>query len=139
MKNIAWKEEYNVGCESVDLAHKKIFSVIRKVDQLVNYNEYERDKFACIEAIKFLREYTITHFMQEEAFMKELGYQGYDKHKEIHDALREKTLPHLIKELERTEFSRESVKKFLATFIAWLSGHILIEDRAITGRTKRRS
>lgn len=134
MGEIQWKDEYNVGCDYVDSAHKKLFSVIRRVENLIRGNDYERDKFACIEAIKFLKEYTITHFSQEEAFMKEQGYEGLEFHKKLHDELREVTLPELVAELESTEYARESVRKFVSVFIGWLSAHILIEDRAITGK-----
>ncbi len=134
MEEILWKEEYNVGCDYVDSAHKKLFSVIRRVENIIHDNNYEKDKYACIEAIKFLSNYTLTHFAQEEAFMREVGYAGLPMHKKIHDELRENTLPSLITELEDTDYSRDVVIKFVSIFVGWLTGHILIEDRAITGK-----
>ncbi len=134
MNDMQWKEEFNVGCDYVDKAHRKLFSVLRKVEDLLQGNDYEKNKFACVEAVKFLYDYTKTHFAQEEAFMREVGYKGYEMHKELHDNLREVTIPALDEELRKNDYSPEAVQQFVGVFTGWLTGHILVEDRAITGK-----
>lgn len=129
-----WKDEYNVGVDYVDNAHKKLFSVLRKMVTLYSENDPEKNRHASVEAVKFLKNYTLQHFEQEEAYMKSIGYEGYATHKSLHDNLRENTLPALEKELVDTDFSLDAIGHFIGIFAGWLSGHILIEDRAITGR-----
>ncbi len=46
-----------------------------------------------------------------------------------------KTTPALESELQSQNYSVESVQHFLGICVGWLNGHIMIEDRAITGRT----
>lgn len=136
MEELLWKEEYNVGCDYVDKAHQKLFSVFRRVERLLGEDDYEKNRFACIEAVKFLYSYTASHFAQEEAYMRETGYEGYDMHKKLHDDMSLVTLPALDKVLVESDYSEESMREFIAFFAGWLTGHILIEDRAITGRVK---
>lgn len=132
-----WKKEYNVGVDYIDNAHKKLFGVLRKTIQLISDEDYEKNKHACIEAIKFLQNYTATHFEQEEGYQRSINYKGYETHKKLHDNLRYTVLPHLAHELDIADYGRESIEEFLAIFAGWLAGHILIEDRAITGKLSR--
>ena len=134
MEEMKWKDEYNVGCDYVDKAHQKLFSVLRKVEALLEQNDYNKNRFACVETIKFLYDYTKTHFAQEEAFMRETGYSGYEMHKKLHDNLRDVTVPALDTDLRQNDYSKESVAQFIGVFTGWLAGHILVEDKAITGR-----
>lgn len=134
MGELTWRDEYNVGCDIVDSAHRKLFGVLRKVEALLREKDFEKNKFACIEGMKFLQNYTETHFRQEEGYMLSIGYEGYEHHKKLHDELREETLPVLEKKLEASDYSRESMKEFVGVFAGWLAGHILIEDQAIAGK-----
>lgn len=127
-----WKEEYNIGCDYVDTAHKKLFGILWKVMDLLAEQDYEKNKYACVEAIKFLYNYTATHFAQEEAFMREIGYSGYEAHRKVHEEIKNQTVPMHDKVLTESDYSKEAVREFIAFFTGWLTGHILVMDRAIT-------
>lgn len=133
-QEIEWRDEYNVGCEYVDNAHRKLFSVIRKLVALCRDKDFEMNRFGCEETIKFLHNYTQTHFAQEEGFMREVDYKGYPMHKHLHDTLREETLPMLEAKLAESNYSKEAISEFVGVFVGWLTGHILVEDQAITGK-----
>lgn len=130
-----WKKEYNVGCDYIDNAHHKLFKILWKVIDLLSEQEYEKHKYACIEAIKFLYSYTATHFAEEESYMREIGYAGYEAHKKVHDEMKNETVPMHDKILQESNYSKESVREFLGFFIGWLTGHILVMDRAITDKS----
>lgn len=66
--------------------------------------------------------------------MRSINYSGYAVHKGLHDNMLRNTLPALEKELEEQDYSPEAVQHFLGICVGWLNGHIMIEDRAITGR-----
>lgn len=134
MSELVWKDEYNVGCDYVDKAHMNLVSKLRETVALCMEENYEKNKKACIDSINYLKEYTITHFSQEEAFMKQVGYEGFEIHKKLHDELRDETVPGFEKMLYDNDFSRETVLQFLGVFAGWLTSHILIEDQAITGK-----
>lgn len=129
---IKWNDRFNIGVDSIDKAHQKLFSIVGK---LVALNEDEaKQRHACQEGIKYFRNYTLKHFADEEAYMQSIGYSGYAIHKSLHDSMRDKTLPALEAELEEQGYSVESVQHFLGICIGWLNGHIIVEDRAITGK-----
>lgn len=100
--------------------------------------EEQKNRHICEEGIKYLKNYSMQHFAEEEAYMRSIGYKGYEMHKRLHDNMRDKTLPSLERAMEKSDFSAESVGQFVGICLAWLTGHIMVEDRAITGRVASR-
>ena len=133
MQQLHWQDRFNIGVEIVDQAHRRLFAIVEKVMDL--YVEKHENKFACIEGIKYFKAYAIKHFAEEEAYMREIGYDGYLSHKRIHDRMKRETLPELERALYASDFSTETVQRFIGVCTGWLTGHILIADRAITGKT----
>lgn len=133
MQQIHWQDRFGIGVEAVDQAHRRLFSIVEKIMEL--YIERHEDKFACVEGIKYFKAYAIKHFAEEEAYMREIGYPGYLDHKRHHDRMKQKTLPALEQALYDSDFSTEAVQRFIGVCTGWLTGHIIIEDRAITGKT----
>lgn len=130
MKEVEWDERYRVGVAVIDSAHQKLFVIVRRL-VLLSENE-QRSRWACEESVKYLKSYTLRHFAEEEAYMRQIGYDGYEVHKKIHDDMREVQLPTYEKELVATGFSSEAVQHFVGFCIGWLTGHIMMEDRKIT-------
>lgn len=131
-KEIKWNKRFDIGVDSIDKAHRKLFSIVHKLSCL-NENE-NNGPWACAEGIKYFKNYAITHFAEEEAYMKSIGYKGYEMHKRLHDDMRDKTLPALEKDLKTSKYSKESIHHFLGICLGWLTAHIMIEDRAIAGK-----
>ena len=135
-KETEWDKRFNIGVHSIDNAHRKLFSIVRKLIRLSR--DENNGQWACAEGIKYLKNYTIEHFTDEEAYMRSIGYEGYKVHKRLHDDMRYKTLPALEKDLTESTYSQESIQHFLGICLGWLTAHILIEDRAITGKISNR-
>lgn len=131
---IEWHPRYELGMEEIDREHKKLFSIIHKVMELAENGEDRRAKYACREGVKFFRNYTLGHFAHEEKFMESLNYGGYERHKKIHDDLKNNLLPSMEKELEENDYSMDTVRHFLGICAAWLTTHIMGEDQAIMNR-----
>ena len=129
---LIWNNDFNIGVDVIDNAHQKLFSIVQRIMKLVNENNNQQ--LACAEGIKFFKNYTAQHFSEEEAYMRSINYPGYAMHKKLHDNLRDKTLPTLEQNLKDTDYSTESIERFLGICIGWLTGHIMIEDKAITAR-----
>ena len=135
-KEAEWNNRFNIGVDSIDNAHRKLFSIVRK---LINLSRNENNgKWACAEGIKYFKSYAIEHFTDEENYMKSISYEGYEQHKSLHDDMRYKTIPALEKDLTRSGYSQESIHHFLGICLGWLTAHIMIEDRAITGKAANR-
>lgn len=132
MKELSWNEQFNIGVEVVDRAHAGLF---RRVAKLIDIVEHEANcQNACRESIRFLEDYTMTHFSEEEIYMRSVRYKGYEKHKKIHDNFRDITLVSLKKQLEASGYSPAVVERFVSVLVGWLTGHIMAEDQAITGK-----
>ncbi len=133
MQPFQWQDRFNIGVDIVDQAHRRLFSIVQRIMEL--YVERHENKFACVEGIKYFKAYALKHFAEEEAYMREIGYANYLLHKRLHDRMRRETLPALERELYASDFSTEAVQHFIGVCTGWLTGHIMIEDRAITGKT----
>lgn len=131
MQQIQWQDRFNIGVEVIDQAHRRLFTIVQKIMDL--YVERHEDKFACVEGIKYFKAYALKHFAEEETYMRRIGYPGYQAHKKIHDRMKLETLPELERLLYASNFSTEMVQRFIGVCTGWLTGHILMEDRAITG------
>lgn len=133
---LEWSDEYKIGDESIDNAHKQLFSVVNQILQNCMNRNYEQNEKNCTEAIRFLKDYAVKHFKEEEAFQLSVGYAGYKMHKKVHDDMRDIVIPALEKEVAVKGYSTEALEHFTGTIAGWLAAHILIEDQAITGKTK---
>lgn len=133
MSEVKWNDRFNIGVEIVDRAHRKLFSIVGKLLSLTE--DAEKQKHACQEGIKYFKSYTMKHFAEEEAYMREIGYQDYEIHKSLHDNMQNHTIPSLEQEMESQNYSAESIQHFLGICVGWLNVHIMIEDCAITGKT----
>ncbi|MCI9165579.1 MAG: response regulator [Oscillospiraceae bacterium] len=131
-----WKDEYNIGVEMIDKEHQRLFKIINK---LFAFREEEKDsQWTCQEGIKYFRSHAMKHFIDEEAYMLSIGYEGLEQHRLIHKGFRENTLPALEQELERTGYAPDAVNHFLGVCAGWLIGHTLTEDLSITGKHMRK-
>lgn len=129
-----WLDDYNVGVEYLDNAHREMFRVIYKFREIINDKDEMHRQAVCASMLRYLVKYTNQHFKQEEDYMLAHKYEGYEIHKHLHDNMRAHTLPYLIHELEEKKYADESIDKFTSMICGWLVGHILVEDRAITGK-----
>ncbi len=127
-----WREEYNIGVDSIDQEHQRLFKIINKLFTLKDAGK--DGQWACQEGVKYFKGHAMKHFADEEAFMASIGYKGLEQHRRIHQGFRENTLPALERELEKSEYSQDAVDHFLGVCAGWLIGHTLTEDSCITGK-----
>lgn len=128
---LIWKDEYNIGVDIIDNEHQRLFQIINNLFMLGKQNRNNPKAYQ--DGIKFLKEHTMSHFEDEELYMRSIQYGGLEKHRRVHKGFREDTLPALEEELIREAYSPVSVEHFLGVCAGWLIGHTLTEDRAIVG------
>lgn len=133
---LIWEDRFNIGVDSIDREHKKLFSVLNRM--LLYKDHGEKNQWVCMEGIKYFKDHAMKHFTEEEAYMASIGYVGFETHRRVHDNFRKKTLPALEKELKQTNYSEDAINHFLGVCAGWLFGHTLTEDRAITGKAVNR-
>lgn len=129
MRHLEWNDRYKINVESIDKDHQMLFTTMNK---LIKISESEnKSEWACREGVKYLKNHTMEHFENEEKYMQDIQYEEYEIHKRLHDDFRNKTLPSLEEELERTQYSEDSVRHFLGVCIGWVVAHTLTEDQAM--------
>ncbi len=126
---LVWNDRYNIGVETIDREHKKLFGILNKLFDL--RRQEKKSHWVCQEAVKYFKEHTLQHFSDEEDYMASVEYAGLETHRRIHKDFRERTLPALERELERTNYSENSINHFFGVCAGWLVGHTLIEDPMI--------
>ena len=71
-----WRDEFNIGVESIDREHQRLFKIINK---LFAFREEEKDsQWTCQEGIKYFKSHAVNHFNDEEAYMESIGYEGLE-------------------------------------------------------------
>ena len=131
-----WKNDYNIGVEIVDKAHKQLCSILNRLIDNLQWGDPQSNKRTCMEAIKYLKDYTIKHFAEEEEYQKSIGFHGYAKHKQMHDNMRDIVIPALEREMESKDYSLASIKHFTGAYAGWFMHHVLIDDQAIVGKVR---
>lgn len=124
-----FKEEFLTGIEQIDTEHRNLFEIADRLYTL-KHEEFIPDKYDNIrEILSELKDYTMTHFEHEEAYMASIGYKRMFTQKSQHDALRE-----LINDWDLDaidENQDEAIDEILKTITDWLVNHILNEDKLI--------
>lgn len=122
-------EEYMTGIEIIDKEHQILFEIIDRANHMVKSWKAGDDYDMIMQILKELQEYTATHFADEEEYMKNIGYEGYESQRRAHDAF--------ITRLDEinTDKIDENPKIYLESLIEFLTGwlihHILNADKKI--------
>lgn len=77
-----WTEDLSVGVAKIDEQHKELF---RRINSLVDAIKSKTCKYKISDVIRFLEDYIIEHFSEEEGFMTRHGYPDYAAHKALHE------------------------------------------------------
>ena len=124
-----FKKEFLTGIEMIDREHKRLFEIAENLYQL-KCREYVTDKYDHIrEILTELRDYTMTHFEHEEAYMKSISYKRMFSQLSQHDALREAISGWDLDAID--EDQDEAIGDMLNLITDWLVNHILNEDKRI--------
>ncbi|MDE6640910.1 MAG: response regulator [Acetatifactor sp.] len=133
MRHLEWNDRYKINVKLLDKEHQTLFTTMNKLLKIIESEE--KSEWACREGVKYLKNHTMEHFEHEEKYMRDNQYEEYEIHKRLHDDFRNKTLPALEEELERTCYSEDSVRHFLGVCIGWVVAHTLTEDQVLVKRT----
>lgn len=124
-----FKDEFLTGIEMIDNEHRRLFEIAEELYQLKN-EEFIPDKYDNIKSILTeLKDYTMTHFDHEEAYMKSIGYKRMFTQLSQHNALREIINGWNLDEIDENQ--DDAIDEMLQTVTDWLVNHILNQDKLI--------
>lgn len=120
---IAWKDEYDLGIESIDLQHRMLIGIINSLTEAIERND---PAYGVAQAIDEMRAYAEEHLAYEEKLFDQCAFAEADAHREEHDVFRE-TLGEFRARAETT--GPIVAIELLGYLEAWLLKHILVTDR----------
>ena len=122
------KPEYYIGIDMIDQEHKQLFDYASEAYELLQ-EEFTPDKYDKIDAIlEKLRDYTVKHFSDEEAYMESIQYKKIFTQKIQHQEFINK-LDEFIDQHEKDEENQdEQIMGILKYLTDWLINHILYVD-----------
>ncbi len=122
-----WKEEFELGIESIDTQHKKLLEIGNVINELlINHGENDDNYDEIYDVIEALKNYTIYHFKNEEDLFIKYSYPEYEEHKKEHDAF--------IMYLESVDLhnidvnQKDFLKELLTKIVQWVFKHIITTD-----------
>lgn len=118
-----WNDDLSVKIRSIDDQHMKLIEMIN--DFYENIKNRSNDE-SIKKLITEMRKYAQNHFTQEERYMKQLNYPGFEAHKKEHDLFMSKVV-----ELEEKFQNGKLLLTFEITgFLKdWIKQHIQIVDQ----------
>ena len=132
LTKIIWQPGYDLHIESIDESHRKLVDLINRLADMINRN-------ACPESMSdiffSLIHYAERYLIQEEIFLRDLGYPQWDLHRKDHSFFIEK-----IKSF-REEFSSGDINicQDLYDFLQeWFHNHILKYDEEAISFLKKK-
>lgn len=119
---VQWRDDYSVGARSVDDEHK---ALIGRINRLYDQLMVEEDPLAVSSFFDSLIKAITEHFLREERFMRERGYDQLPQHREDYERLLDE-IEALTDEFDRSE---EAGRDDLAMRLdGWLSDHFETHD-----------
>jgi hemerythrin len=123
-------DEYLTGVPFIDRQHEKLFRIIAELNDCAEglkkgYDQYD----VILEKLKDLKEYTVSHFADEEDYMAEIGYAELEAQKKAHKGFIEKLSGINLNQLD--EHQDEYLSELISFLLKWLSMHILKLDKQI--------
>lgn len=114
-----------IGVAEIDDEHKRLFELIGEIDSAVKSNA---DSVSTAMAfLNELKQYAVTHFAHEEAYMADIHDPELPRQQKEHQAFVDKVNSYRFSDIT-DETARELILELLEYLSKWLMGHILGSD-----------
>jgi len=123
MSMMQWSNDYSVEIQEIDEQH---MCIVRYINELYAALSRKEHNDLVADIIHKLVEYTKVHFAVEEALMRIFHYEGYERHKEIHDHIVQQVLIYQGKFMAGDDKVGMELLMFLK---GWLFDHINKVDK----------
>ncbi|MBE0451569.1 MAG: bacteriohemerythrin [Clostridia bacterium] len=124
---LKWNSGFEIGVQSIDEDHKKIIEHFEKLYLLMKSGQGHA---YYPEFLEFLEDYVDTHFEREETLQREIGYDDYEQHLQLHNDFKIK-VKELIMEHGKDVVTNSDLIKINLFIKDWLIHHILLVDNKI--------
>jgi len=126
---LVFKDEYRTGIESIDTEHQKLFEITNKAYETL-MDEFIPDKYDyIIDILNELKDYSVTHFQHEEAYMMSIRYKKLFSQKAEHQDFIDKISTYDFSTID--EKQKDTILEILDFLSDWIVHHILESDKLI--------
>lgn len=122
MSLITWRDEFNLGVESVDVEHRELIKLINDLDSAM---QRDATQDTIVEALGKIYARIAAHFALEEKIMRDAHYISYRPHKQDHEILLDELLEVIDSVDEEGGYDRDALSRDLDT---WFSDHFRTHD-----------
>ena len=117
MAAFVWTSKLETGVVALDDQHKRLFEAINDLGQAFRYG----DIAAQIEqSMAFLLNFTLEHFLEEEAWMRTIEYPEIEAHQAEHAKL----VASLLALRDRSNAGEHMTRRVTQYLVHWLGQHI---------------
>ena len=122
----AWKESYSVRVPHIDDQHKQLIALIAQAEATTAQKPF--DPLRARGVLNDIVAYTLFHFRDEEALMRDVGYPELGRHKALHDSFAQR-----IKSINDAFVGGRGAAfaEVHGLLRKWLLEHIVQEDKKI--------
>lgn len=124
MATFTWSESYSVRVQQMDAQHQKLFEMLNSLADAMRVGKGEQ---VIRDVVHKLAVYTRTHFLQEEALMRQTGYPALAAHQGQHQKLMADVDKY---KRELDEGRNPNTVAVLGFLQKWLVEHIQKSDQA---------
>jgi len=126
---VAWRDEYLIGVEHIDAQHRSLFEKVAEFSRIVE-SGVEENKDEIIAGIKFLKEYALKHFADEESYQRSINYPEFAEHQAQHKSFVQTVLNNE-RELKASNYAESDIRKLMKTLSVWLVFHVANTDQKL--------
>ena len=122
MNLIAWRDEFSLGVESVDVEHREMIALINSLDEAMQQGASQD---TVVETLGEIYARIASHFALEEKIMRDAGYERLAAHKSDHERLLDRLLDVIDSVDEEGRYDRADLSDYLNS---WFSVHFRVHD-----------
>nr|WP_312577442.1 hemerythrin family protein [Sedimentibacter sp.] len=122
-----WDKSLETGNATIDEQHK---SLINAINDLLDACSKGKGRIEVQKTLKFLSEYVIKHFDDEEKLQIKSKYPDYTAHKKLHEDFK-KDVANIVSEFEEGGATIPLVAKVNGKIGEWLIKHIKTMDKKV--------
>lgn len=130
MPTITWSDDLAIDDSQIDFQHRQLLDTIGDIEDALAAGDSNR----VAKAMPFLRQYTLTHFADEERALVLIGWPRLDAHRELHRGFTRR-LAELESACRRGDLTAGTM--LLGFLAAWLAGHIRGADREFAAEVRK--
>lgn len=114
-----------IGVPEIDEEHKRLFELIGEVDAALKADA--NSVSTAMALLNELKQYAVTHFAHEEAYMENIHDPELERQQKEHQAFVDKVNSYRFSDIT-DETAKELILELLEYLSKWLMGHILGSD-----------